>query len=139
MALKTYIYSPTGITNADIAPLLASGASPSVGDASNIVFLPVTVDEANKTDLDEAMAAFGYGFIVELVSDPAPGPGRDYGVRAADPTEPPPVAGDFYFNTGDDGWRVHDGISFFKVPVANGSDQLADSWISSSSVTHAPK
>lgn len=64
MAIKTYYYKPT--TPTELSALLASGASPvSVAPTTDNPFLAVTVDDANKSDLDDAMDALGFEFVAE--------------------------------------------------------------------------
>lgn len=99
MAVKTYLYRRSGVTDADLVPFLAGGAGAVVGVTVNDANTAITVDEAHKDDLDDAMASFGYLFVREYI-DPAPIVARtDFGVLAADPVGSTPGAGDYYFNT----------------------------------------
>jgi len=99
MAIKTYLYRASRITVDDLTPLLAVGASPVIGSVINDSLTPITLDELDKPDLDDAMASHGYVFVREY-TDPAPIVARtDYGVLSADPVGATPVAGDYYYNS----------------------------------------
>ncbi len=97
MAIKTYLYRPEYIAQVDLEALLAVGASPVIGTPTSQNLLPVTIDDSHKVDLDEAMATFGYVFVAEQTGTTGTSR-RDYGVLLADPIDPPPSAGDMYFN-----------------------------------------
>lgn len=99
MALKTYLYKASGVAAADLDPLLAVGANPVVGVVLNDSLTPITVDETDKDDLDDAMSSLNYEYVGEY-TDPSPIVGRtDYGVRNSDPTGIVPSTGDYYFNS----------------------------------------
>jgi len=147
MAVKTYLYQPTGVADTDLTPLLAIGASPVVGSVTNLLIVPIQVDEANKDDLDDAMADLGYEFVVEQATDPLPGTSTNYGTQPSDPTEPPPSEGDIYYNTTDQAWYFYDGNTMTWKPYgANagaGSGSLvvtlssqADPYVTTSSSTY---
>jgi len=99
MAIKTYLYRASGLTAADIEPLLAVGASPVVGAPLPDALLPITIDDSHKEDLDDAMADFGYAFVAEYTGVAPLTSRRDFGVLAADPTSPAPANGDMYYNS----------------------------------------
>jgi len=65
MAIKTYLYRASGIRAVDLTPLLAVGASPTVGAPLPDALIPITIDDSHKEDLDDAMASFGYAFVAE--------------------------------------------------------------------------
>ena len=111
MAVKTYLYRGEFLTAAQVAKLLAIGAAPSVGALTFAGMLPITVDEAHKSDLDDAMASLGFTFIAERTGAAAT-TRRDYGVLAADPATPAPTAGDTYFNSTTGLPRVYDGVAW---------------------------
>lgn len=99
MAIKTYLYRAPGVRDADLDPLLAAGANPSVGIPLNDSLTPVTVDEVHKADLDDAMASLGYEYVSEY-TDPSPIISRrDFGVLGVDPVGVSPNPGDYYYNT----------------------------------------
>jgi len=109
MAIKTYLYRASGLTAADIEPLLAVGASPVVGAPLPDALLPITLDESHKEDLDNAMADFGYAFVAEYTGAAPLTSRRDFGVLAADPTSPAPINGDMYYNSTLDMEMRYDG------------------------------
>jgi hypothetical protein len=98
MAVKTYLYRAPGLQDADLDPLLAVGANPTVGVPLNGALVPITVDDSHKADLDDAMESLGYAFDSEY-TDPAAIIGRrDYGVLTGNPTGTTPGPGDYYYN-----------------------------------------
>ena len=99
MAIRTYLYKAAGVVDADLTPLLAGGAGAVVGAPLNETLLPITVDDAHKADLDDAMASLNYVFDSEYTDPAAIVPRRDYGVLAINPTGTTPGAGDYYFNS----------------------------------------
>lgn len=99
MAIKTYLYRAPGVGDEDLDPLLAVGANPTVGPPLNDSLTPITIDDSDKADLDDAMESLGYEYVSEY-TDPAPIVGRrDYGVLATDPAGTTPGPGDYYYNT----------------------------------------
>jgi hypothetical protein len=119
MAIKTYLYQPTGVENINLDPLVAIGASPAVLGASSILILPVQIDETSKQDLDDAMAHFGYEFVAEQTTDPPPGPSTNYGTQPDEPTEPAPSEGDIYYNTTNQAWYFYDGDTMTWKPYGS--------------------
>lgn len=109
MADKTYLYQPTGITKGAIEVLVNTGATTlAVAVPSGTSILPVTIDEAYKTDLDEAMADHDYAFVGEA-TDPDPGTTTNWGSQPNEPTGPTPFgAGDTYYNTTNQSWYFWD-------------------------------
>jgi hypothetical protein len=100
MAIRTYLYQGSaGITASDLIPLLALGAAPVVQVPSQFGFLPITVDDSHKMDLDAAMADLGYAYVGEYTGIALPGTVKDYGSLSSNPGSLPPSAGDIYYHS----------------------------------------
>lgn len=99
MADKTYLYRVVSPTPGLLAPYLAIGTTVTVGTPLTSVLLPVTIDETQKQDLDEAMLLLGYVFVSEYTDVNPLATSVDYGVFPVDPTIPPPTDGATYYNS----------------------------------------
>ena len=66
MAIKTYYYKVAAASVSKLASLLAPAASPSLdAPLTDNPYVPVTLDETNKEDLDAAMESLGFEFVFE--------------------------------------------------------------------------
>lgn len=149
MADKTYLYQPTGATKEDIEVLVNTAAGTlAVAVPSGVLILPVTIDEAYKDDLDDAMLDLGYGPVGEA-TDPNPGSTTNWGSQPNEPTGPLPFSpGDIYYNTTEEAYYYWDNTAMEWKPyganVGPGSGSLvvtlssqADAWIETSAASYS--
>jgi hypothetical protein len=99
MAIRTYLYSASPVTSTELDPLLAIGVPYTIGDALGASLIPITIDDANKTDLDDAMLELGYVYVSEYTGVATLQGRQDYGVLATDPVGITPGTGDMYYNS----------------------------------------
>lgn len=110
MADKTYLVEAFPQAN-QLLSLLPPGATVLGSGPSGRTLVGITTDETNAVPLEEAVESLGWNFLGEYTG-PALVGRRDYGVRATDPLDPIPGAGDFYWSTASGTWRVYDGVAW---------------------------
>jgi hypothetical protein len=95
MAVKIYLYPFKGVVPGQLDNRVP--ASPVVSTLTSGLSVPISIEEANKPDLDEKMSLLGFDAGVEVSA--IPGSTRHHGTSATDPTIPAPADGDRYYNT----------------------------------------
>lgn len=91
MADKTYLYRDGAVTADKLVPLLAPAVVFSIGAPDSPTMVSVTLDEANKGDLDAGMLQLGFEFVAEQA------PAGPIVGETAQPAEAVVAVGDFVF------------------------------------------